>query len=161
VARSRACRGAHGRRACLRPRSHGVGSASTCIVSRRGATCGSAGVVFGGGGGPMGRPAGVAARPRGPPALRGAPPPAAEGPPFPDSDAAYEGLSGSELLGRVAGLVIEAGFAPSSCDVTVVCDRPAIAPRRDEMRARLGEILALGVDRISVKATRPEGLGLA
>jgi 2C-methyl-D-erythritol 2,4-cyclodiphosphate synthase len=29
------------------------------------------------------------------------------------------------------------------------------------MRARLGQILALGVDRISVKATRPEGLGLA
>jgi 2-C-methyl-D-erythritol 2,4-cyclodiphosphate synthase len=80
---------------------------------------------------------------------------------FPDSDAAYEGLSGSELLGQVVGLVVDAGFTPTSCDVTVVCDRPAIAPRRDEMRARLGQSLALGVDRISVKATRPEGLGLA
>jgi 2-C-methyl-D-erythritol 2,4-cyclodiphosphate synthase len=80
---------------------------------------------------------------------------------FPDSDASYEGLSGSELLGQVVGLVVDAGFTPTSCDVTVVCDRPAIAPRRDEMRARLGQILALGVDRISVKATRPEGLGLA
>ena len=49
----------------------------------------------------------------------------------------------------------------SSCDVTVVCDRPAISPRRDEMRARLADILSLGIDRISVKATRPEGLGLA
>jgi len=80
---------------------------------------------------------------------------------FPDSDASYEGLSGSELLGQVVELVVDAGFTPTSCDVTVVCDRPAIAPRRDEMRARLGQILALGVDRISVKATRPEGLGLA
>jgi 2-C-methyl-D-erythritol 4-phosphate cytidylyltransferase/2-C-methyl-D-erythritol 2,4-cyclodiphosphate synthase len=43
----------------------------------------------------------------------------------------------------------------------VVCDRPAIAPRRGEMRARLAEILSIGIDRISVKATRPEGLGLA
>ena len=80
---------------------------------------------------------------------------------FPDSDAAYEGLSGSELLGQVVALVVEAGFSPTSCDVTVVCDRPAIAPRRDEMRARLGQILSLGVERVSVKATRPEGLGLA
>ena len=45
--------------------------------------------------------------------------------------------------------------------MTVVCDRPAISPRRDEMRARLADILSLGIDRISVKATRPEGLGLA
>jgi 2-C-methyl-D-erythritol 2,4-cyclodiphosphate synthase len=80
---------------------------------------------------------------------------------FPDSDAAYEGLSGSELLGQVVALVVEAGFTPTSCDVTVVCDRPAIAPRRDEMRAHLGQILSLAVERVSVKATRPEGLGLA
>jgi 2-C-methyl-D-erythritol 4-phosphate cytidylyltransferase/2-C-methyl-D-erythritol 2,4-cyclodiphosphate synthase len=80
---------------------------------------------------------------------------------FPDTDAAYEGISGAELLSRVAKLLLDAGFAPSSCDVTVVCDRPAIAPRRGEMRARLAEILSIGIDRISVKATRPEGLGLA
>jgi 2-C-methyl-D-erythritol 4-phosphate cytidylyltransferase/2-C-methyl-D-erythritol 2,4-cyclodiphosphate synthase len=80
---------------------------------------------------------------------------------FPDTDAAYEGISGSELLGRVVALVVEGGFTPWSCDVTVVCDRPAISPRRGEMRARLGEILSIGIDRISVKATRPEGLGLA
>jgi 2-C-methyl-D-erythritol 2,4-cyclodiphosphate synthase len=80
---------------------------------------------------------------------------------FPDTDPAYEGISGAELLGRVVQLLVDAGFAPSSCDVTVVCDRPAIAPRRDEMRARLAEALSIGVDRVSVKATRPEGLGLA
>jgi len=80
---------------------------------------------------------------------------------FPETDPAYEGISGSDLLGRVVGLVTEAGFAPSSCDVTVVCDRPAIAPRRTEMRASLAGVLAVGIERVSVKATRPEGLGLA
>jgi 2-C-methyl-D-erythritol 2,4-cyclodiphosphate synthase len=44
--------------------------------------------------------------------------------------------------------------------VTVICDRPAIAPRRDEMRERLAAALGLPVDRVSIKATRPEGLGL-
>jgi 2-C-methyl-D-erythritol 2,4-cyclodiphosphate synthase len=80
---------------------------------------------------------------------------------FPDSDPAYEGISGAELLGRVVRILGDAGFAPSSCDVTVVCDRPAISPRRDEIRARLAEVLAIGKERVSVKATRPEGLGLA
>src|SRR5207247_9702247 len=80
---------------------------------------------------------------------------------FPDTDPAYEGMSGGELLGGVVALLVDAGFTPSSCDVTVVCDRPAISPRRDEIRARLADILSLGIDRISVKATRPEGLGLA
>ena len=80
---------------------------------------------------------------------------------FPDNDPAYRGISGADLLGRVVGLLVDAGFAPSSCDVTVVCDRPAISPRRDEIRGRLAEILSLGIERISVKATRPEGLGLA
>jgi 2-C-methyl-D-erythritol 4-phosphate cytidylyltransferase / 2-C-methyl-D-erythritol 2,4-cyclodiphosphate synthase len=45
-------------------------------------------------------------------------------------------------------------------DVTVVCERPPIAPRRLEMRDRLASISGLPVDRVSVKATRPEGLGL-
>jgi 2-C-methyl-D-erythritol 4-phosphate cytidylyltransferase/2-C-methyl-D-erythritol 2,4-cyclodiphosphate synthase len=45
-------------------------------------------------------------------------------------------------------------------DITVLCDRPQIAPRRGEMRERLAAISGVPVDRVSVKATRPEGLGL-
>jgi len=80
---------------------------------------------------------------------------------FPEHDPAFEGISGADLLGRVRALLEDAGFAATSCDVTVVCDRPPIAPRRDEMRAAIAGVLRLDVDRCSVKATRPEGLGLA
>lgn len=79
---------------------------------------------------------------------------------FPESDPAIAGIAGSELLGRTAGLVVAAGLRPASCDVTVVCERPAIAPRRAQMRDRLADALDLPPDRVSVKATRPEGLGL-
>jgi 2-C-methyl-D-erythritol 2,4-cyclodiphosphate synthase len=65
------------------------------------------------------------------------------------------------LLRRVVALLADAGFHPTSTDVTVVCDRPAIAPRRDDMRAEVAACLELPIDRVSVKATRPEGLGLA
>ena len=44
-------------------------------------------------------------------------------------------------------------------DATVVIERPKLAPVRDAMRARLAEALGLGVDHVSVKATRGEGMG--
>jgi 2-C-methyl-D-erythritol 4-phosphate cytidylyltransferase/2-C-methyl-D-erythritol 2,4-cyclodiphosphate synthase len=79
---------------------------------------------------------------------------------FPDTDPSVGGISGPALLGQTVAILAQAGLAPSSCDATVVCDRPVIAPRRDEMRARLADVLGLSIDRVSVKATRPEGLGL-
>jgi 2-C-methyl-D-erythritol 2,4-cyclodiphosphate synthase len=80
---------------------------------------------------------------------------------FPETDAAIAGIGGLDLLARTVALVREAGLGPSSCDLTVICERPAIAPARETMRARLAETLDLPTDRVSVKATRPEGLGLS
>jgi 2-C-methyl-D-erythritol 2,4-cyclodiphosphate synthase len=80
---------------------------------------------------------------------------------FPDTDPGIKGIEGRELLRSVVTRVRDAGFAVSSVDATVICDRPTIAPRRDDMRRELAGCLAIGADRVSVKATRPEGLGLA
>ncbi len=80
---------------------------------------------------------------------------------FPDTDPAVAGIKGAELLGRSVALVRETGLEVASCDVTVICERPAVAPRRDEMRATLAAVLGIDPGAISVKATRPEGLGLA
>lgn len=79
---------------------------------------------------------------------------------FPDTDPAVAGIAGTTLLSRTVAMLADAGFSPGSVDVTVICERPAIAPRRDEMRAALAESLGIALDRVSVKATRPEGLGL-
>jgi 2-C-methyl-D-erythritol 2,4-cyclodiphosphate synthase len=80
---------------------------------------------------------------------------------FPDTDPATAGIAGLSLLQRTVGVLVDAGLAPASCDVTVICEQPAIAPRREEMRIALAGALGLGVAAVSVKATRPEGLGLA
>jgi len=79
---------------------------------------------------------------------------------FPDTDPGTAGISGAEVLRRTAALVQADGREPSSLDVTVIGERPAIAPRRDEMRAAIAGALGLETGRVSVKATRPEGLGL-
>ena len=80
---------------------------------------------------------------------------------FADDDPDIAGISGALLLARTLEIVRTEGFAPRSCDATVICDRPVIAPRRGDLRARLAEVLALPLEAVSVKATRPEGLGFA
>jgi 2-C-methyl-D-erythritol 2,4-cyclodiphosphate synthase len=79
---------------------------------------------------------------------------------FPDTDPEVAGIGGLDLLGRVVAKVRGEGLTPASADVTVVAERPSIAPAREEMRALLAATLGVDPKRVSVKATRPEGLGL-
>jgi 2-C-methyl-D-erythritol 2,4-cyclodiphosphate synthase len=80
---------------------------------------------------------------------------------FPDTDPAVAGMEGIELLTRTVAKVQAAGCSPVSADVTVIADRPSIAPHRDEMRTSLASALGIPIERMSVKASRPEGLGLS
>jgi 2-C-methyl-D-erythritol 2,4-cyclodiphosphate synthase len=80
---------------------------------------------------------------------------------FPDDAPAFAGIAGTELLSRVVEAVAEAGWRVASCDATVICDRPAIAPEREAMRDALAASLRCDPSSVSLKATRPEGLGLA
>lgn len=80
---------------------------------------------------------------------------------FPESDPRLEGIEGSTILTRTLALLRAEGVMFRSCDVTVMCERPVIAPRRDEMRGRLATVLGAPIGSVSVKATRPEGMGLA
>lgn len=80
---------------------------------------------------------------------------------FPDSDPAMAGIPGLELLGRAVARVADGGMRPESCDVTVIAERPQIAPQRDAIRENLAGVLGVSRGRVSVKASRPEGLGLS
>ncbi len=79
---------------------------------------------------------------------------------FSDDDPAYAGAAGLDLLGRVAAMLVEGRLAVRSCDLTLIADRPHITGRRAEVRQRLARALGIDVAGVSVKATRPEGLGL-
>jgi 2-C-methyl-D-erythritol 2,4-cyclodiphosphate synthase len=80
---------------------------------------------------------------------------------FPESDPGMEGIAGLDLLGQVVAMAADAGLGVTSCDFTILAERPAIAPLAEEMRSNLAESLGVSRDRVSVKATRPGGLGLA
>jgi 2-C-methyl-D-erythritol 4-phosphate cytidylyltransferase/2-C-methyl-D-erythritol 2,4-cyclodiphosphate synthase len=78
---------------------------------------------------------------------------------FPPTAARWKGASSDRFLEHALGLVRAANGAVVHCDVTLVCERPKIAPHRDAMRARIAAILGIDVARVSVKATTTEGMG--
>ncbi|MGZ8627069.1 MAG: 2-C-methyl-D-erythritol 2,4-cyclodiphosphate synthase [Actinomycetota bacterium] len=80
---------------------------------------------------------------------------------FPEDDPRIAGIPGLELLARTVAKVRVHGLTPVSADVTIIAERPGIAPRREEIQRHLAATLSVVLERVSVKATRPEGLGLS
>ena len=78
---------------------------------------------------------------------------------FPPTDPKWKGADSGVFLRHAAGLVAAAGGAIVNVDVTLICERPKIKPHREAMRARIAELLALPVERVSVKATTTEQMG--
>lgn len=78
---------------------------------------------------------------------------------FPPSDPQWKGAASARFVEHAAKLVAEAGYAIGNVDLTIICEAPRIGPHRDAMRARIAQLLATDMDRISVKATTTERLG--
>jgi 2-C-methyl-D-erythritol 2,4-cyclodiphosphate synthase len=79
---------------------------------------------------------------------------------FPDTDPRYRGISSLTLLQSVVELIGARGGRLVNVDATVLAQAPRLAGLLPEMAKRLAEALGLEVDRVSVKAKSPEGLGL-
>ncbi len=78
---------------------------------------------------------------------------------FPPADPLWAGADSRDLLGRVLTLLREMGWRPVNCDLTIVGERPRIAPHRSAMRAALATCLELPEPAVNVKATTAEGMG--
>lgn len=78
---------------------------------------------------------------------------------FPDTDPAWAGAAGLDLLARTASLVAAEGWRVGNVDTTVITEQPRIAPRAEEMRIALAGALGVPAGAVSVKATRGEGVG--
>lgn len=80
---------------------------------------------------------------------------------FPPSDAQWRGASSDRFLTYARDRVAARDGVIDHIDLTIICEAPKIGPHRDAMRARIAEILAVPIDRVSVKATTTERLGFA
>lgn len=77
---------------------------------------------------------------------------------FPNTDPRWKDAPGLDLLARAAAIIAERGWRVSSVDVTVVLERPKLAPHIDPIRARIAATLGVGVDGVGLKAKTNEGV---
>ena len=78
---------------------------------------------------------------------------------FPDTDDRYLGADSIALLREVDRRLTEAGYRLGNLDVTVIAQRPKLAPYINQMRQNLAAALRTELQNISVKATTEEHLG--
>lgn len=78
---------------------------------------------------------------------------------FPPSDPQWRGAESYRFLAFAAERVSARGGRIDHVDLTIIAEAPKIGPHRAAMRTRIAEILAIPIERVSVKATTTERLG--
>jgi len=78
---------------------------------------------------------------------------------FPDTDPKYKGISSEVLMKRVLGIMNRGRFHIINGDVTVLAQKPRLAPFFAEIRKRLSKLLKVSEGAVNVKAGTTEGLG--
>lgn len=71
----------------------------------------------------------------------------------------FAGISSLRLLERVRDMVDERGYHLVNADCIVMAEEPKLAPYRDAMVGRIAGTLGVEPGRVSIKATRGEGMG--
>lgn len=78
---------------------------------------------------------------------------------FPPSDPKFAGMDSSVFLREVHARVQQEGYQIENLDITLVAEAPKVGPYREQIRARIAEILSLNLKAVNIKATTTEKLG--
>ena len=78
---------------------------------------------------------------------------------FPDSDPQWKGAASARFLEHAVALARQAGFAIVNVDSTVILEKPKLKDYRLAIRESLARMLALPLDRVSVKFKTAERVG--
>ncbi len=78
---------------------------------------------------------------------------------YPDTDECFRGISSLLLLEDIVRKVQGSGHEVVNVDVTMLAERPKLAPHFPAMRANLARVLQIGETCVSLKATTTETLG--
>ncbi|MDH5771734.1 MAG: bifunctional 2-C-methyl-D-erythritol 4-phosphate cytidylyltransferase/2-C-methyl-D-erythritol 2,4-cyclodiphosphate synthase [Rhodospirillaceae bacterium] len=78
---------------------------------------------------------------------------------FPPSDPRWKDANSEIFVLHALELMKKKNAKIVNVDITIICEAPKIGPHREQMRARIGEILKTDIARVSVKGTTTEKLG--
>ena len=78
---------------------------------------------------------------------------------FPDSDPQWKDADSMGLLRSAYGVVVGRGYRLAQADLTIIVERPKLAPHLPGMSQALAAIFDVGETDVSVKAKTNEGMG--
>lgn len=78
---------------------------------------------------------------------------------FPDTDEKFSGINSLALLKEVADLMTEQGFSFCNADITIIAQKPRLAPFIEQMRKNISDVLGTSIGQLNIKATTEEGMG--
>jgi 2-C-methyl-D-erythritol 2,4-cyclodiphosphate synthase len=78
---------------------------------------------------------------------------------FPPGESEFREVSSLFLLDKVIEKLEERGWRAVNIDATVVTERPRLREYIDDMRQNFSQVLGIGIERVSVKASTSNGLG--
>jgi len=78
---------------------------------------------------------------------------------FPPTDPQWKDAPSRKFLEHALAMARAAGFTLVHVDSTVILETPKLKMHRDDIRQSVAEIVALSVDRVSVKFKTAEGVG--
>jgi 2-C-methyl-D-erythritol 2,4-cyclodiphosphate synthase len=80
---------------------------------------------------------------------------------FPETDPRYKGIASTKMLDTVMRLMRRRHFKLINADVTLIAQRPKLAPYYAAMKKNIANRFGLAESKISIKATTTEKLGWA
>jgi 2-C-methyl-D-erythritol 2,4-cyclodiphosphate synthase len=78
---------------------------------------------------------------------------------FPSHDERWKNADSAIFIGEVRRILAEMQAEIANVDVTIIAQRPKLAPFRDEMVANIARLLNLPAGHVNVKATTTDHLG--
>jgi len=79
---------------------------------------------------------------------------------FPDSSPEFRDIKSMKLLVRVRRMITEKGYRIQNVDCTLFAEAPKFFKYRQAMEQNLAQAMEIEPDRINIKATTTEGLGM-
>ena len=80
---------------------------------------------------------------------------------FPDTSEEFKNIDSKILLKRTAGLIKQQMYEVVNLDTTICLEKPMINPYISQMQKIIAEIIGVGLNEVSVKATTTEKMGFA
>ena len=78
---------------------------------------------------------------------------------FPPGDDRYLNADSMKLLAEVTAMMEKEGYCIGNADMTIIAERPKMAPHIQTMRQNIAAVLKTDLKNVSVKATTTEKLG--